>query len=68
MRRDAATRGHRVELGGSGCAREPNSVVVCAGLVYAYLALDQPDLARAEREALERLTPDAERLTGLRSP
>jgi hypothetical protein len=48
--------------------REPNSVVVRAGLVYAYLALDQPDLARAEREALERLTPDAERLAGPRFP
>ena len=49
-------------------AREPNSAVVRAGLVYAYLALDRPDLARAEREALERLTPDAARLAGPRAP
>jgi protein O-mannosyl-transferase len=49
-------------------AREPDSAVVRAGLVYAYLALDRPDLARAEREALERLTPVAERLVGPRPP
>jgi Flp pilus assembly protein TadD len=48
--------------------RKPDSAVVRAGLVYAYLALDRPDLARTEREALERLTPVAARLAGPRPP
>lgn len=47
--------------------RRPDSAVIRAALVYAYLALDRPDLAGAEREALERLTPLAERLAGPRS-
>ncbi|HEY7138930.1 MAG TPA: tetratricopeptide repeat protein [Methylomirabilota bacterium] len=47
-------------------AREPGSTVAHAGLVYAYLALERPDLARAEHDALARVSPLAERLAGPR--
>jgi hypothetical protein len=41
-------------------------VIARAGLVYAYLALGETDRARIARDALERLTPFADRLAGPR--